>query len=34
MPEIIPYDREAAVRYAHQWAFSRNPRYFDYEQLG
>ena len=31
---IIPYDRKAAVRYAHQWAFSRNPAFYDYEELG
>ena len=34
MPDIIPYDRRAAIRYAHRWAFSRNPRYYDYEDLG
>ena len=28
------YDREKAVEYAHRWAFSRNPRYFDFEYLG
>lgn len=28
------YDREKAVRYAHRWAFSRNPDYFDFEDLG
>lgn len=28
------YDRAAAVRYAHQWAYGRNPRFYDYEQLG
>lgn len=28
------YDREAVVLYAHQWAYGRNPRYYDYEQLG
>ena len=31
---IIPYDRLAAVRYAHRWAYSRNPAFYDYEQLG
>ena len=31
---LIPYDRAAAVRYAHRWAYGRNPRYYDYEQLG
>lgn len=31
---IIPYRREAAVAYAHQWAFGRNPRYYDYEEIG
>lgn len=30
----IPYDRRAAVAYAHQWAYRRNPAYFDYEELG
>ena len=34
MPRIIPYDRRAAVRYAHRWAFDRNPRYYDYENIG
>ena len=34
MPNIIPYDRRAAIRYAHRWAFGRNPRFFDYEDLG
>lgn len=28
------YDREAAVQYAHRWAFSRNPRFFDFSDLG
>ena len=31
---IIPYNRRAAVRYAHRWASSRNPNYYDYEKLG
>lgn len=31
---IIPYDRSAAVRYAHRWAYSRNPAFYDYEELG
>lgn len=34
MPTIIPYDREAAVRYAHRWAYGRNPRFYDFEELG
>lgn len=28
------YDRQAAVLYAHEWAFGRNPAYYDYEELG
>jgi len=32
--QIIPYDRAAAVAYAHRWAFSRNPKYYDFEDLG
>lgn len=35
MPVTLqPYDREAAVRYAHRWAYGRNPRYYDYEEIG
>lgn len=34
MPEIIPYDRAAAVAYAHEWAYRRNPAYYDYEEIG
>ncbi|MGI6703536.1 MAG: amidase domain-containing protein [Clostridia bacterium] len=28
------YDRDAAVQYAHRWALDRNPRYYDFENLG
>ena len=28
------YDRRAAVMYAHEWAFGRNPAFYDYEKLG
>lgn len=28
------YDRDAAVRYAHTWAFLRNPNYYDFSELG
>ena len=31
---LVPYDRAAAVRYAHQWAYGRNPAFYDYEKLG
>jgi hypothetical protein len=31
---ITPYDREKTVAYAHRWANSRNPRYYDYENIG
>lgn len=31
---IIPYDRETAVAYAHKWAYSRNPDFYDYEEIG
>lgn len=30
----IAYDRGAAVRYAHTWAYCRNPRYFNYDGIG
>ena len=32
--QLHPYDREAAVLYAHQWAYGRNPLFYDYELLG
>lgn len=32
--QMIPYDRAAAVSYAHKWAFGRNPAYYDYENIG
>ncbi len=32
--EIIDYDRKAAVAYARKWAFARNPRYYNFNQLG
>lgn len=32
--DLIEYDRKAAVRYAHRWAYGRNPDYYDYEELG
>lgn len=30
----IPYNREAAVAYARRWALSRNPAFYDFEELG
>lgn len=32
--QMIPYNREAAVAYAHKWAYGRNPDYYDYEEIG
>lgn len=34
MPDIRPYDRAAAVGYAHQWAHGRNPAYYPFDQIG
>lgn len=34
MPDIIPYNRQAAVNYANKWAYRRNPQYYDYEDIG
>ncbi len=36
MPQLIefPYNRAAAVEYAHRWAYSRNPAFYDFEQIG
>jgi len=31
---IQNYNRKAVVRYAHQWAYGRNPLFYDYEHLG
>lgn len=32
--QILPYDREKAVAYARRWAFSRNPKYFNFDGIG
>lgn len=32
--QMVDYNREAAVLYAHEWAYGRNPRFYDYENLG
>lgn len=34
MPVMIPYNRRAAVAYAHRWAYGRNPLFYDYEEIG
>ena len=31
---FLPYDRRAAVEYAHKWAFGRNPAFYDFSRLG
>jgi hypothetical protein len=31
---IWPYDRNKAVQYAHKWAYSRNPAFYDFESIG
>jgi hypothetical protein len=33
-PRVYPYNREAALAYAHEWAFKRNPKYYNYEAAG
>ncbi len=30
----MPYDREKAVAYAREWAFRRNPQFYDFENIG
>lgn len=30
----LQYDRGGAVLYAHEWAYGRNPAFYDYEELG
>ncbi len=34
MLSMIPYNRRAAVAYAHRWAYGRNPLFYDYEEIG
>ena len=34
MPQFLPYDREAAVTYAHTWAYRRNPAFYDFSAIG
>lgn len=34
MAKTDRYDRAAAVAYAHTWAYSRNPAYYNYNKLG
>lgn len=34
MLSVLPYDRVAAVLYARRWAYGRNPRFYDYEEIG
>lgn len=31
---LRPYDRDAAVAYAHRWAYRRNPSFYDFDELG
>lgn len=31
---LLPYNRDAAVRYAREWAYGRNPAFYDYERIG
>ncbi|MBQ7117257.1 MAG: amidase domain-containing protein [Clostridia bacterium] len=31
---VIPYDRQAAINYAREWAFERNPRFYDFSDIG
>ena len=31
---LHPYDRQAAVDYAHRWAYHRNPDFYSFDELG
>ncbi len=31
---LFPYNRKAAYRYAKRWADDRNPKYYDFENIG
>lgn len=30
----VPYNREKAVAYARKWAYKRNPRFYDFSDIG
>ena len=30
----MTYNRDAAVEYAHKWAYLRNPKYYDFSEIG
>lgn len=30
----VKYDRQKAIQYAEKWAFSRNPRYYNFDAVG
>lgn len=32
--QLRPYNRAAAVGYAHRWAYGRNPAYYNYDDIG
>ena len=32
--QIKPYDSTMAVKYAHKWAYDRNPIYYNFDSLG
>jgi len=34
LPEVKTYNRRKAVQYAEKWAYSRNPAYYDFSDLG
>lgn len=34
MPNLLPYDRTAAITYATKWALKRNPNYYSFDKLG
>ena len=33
-PNFIPFDKENAIKYAHRWAFDRNPNFLNFENIG
>lgn len=30
----MPYNRSAAIRYAHEWVYRRNPQFLDFTNIG
>lgn len=32
--KLIPYDRQSVIQYAKEWAYKRNPKYYNFDNVG